>query len=109
MYGRSYRLVADGVYLDNNIRNAGGMRVLFKDYTGQRPLYLTSRLDEVINGRSWEMSVAMALSGHRGVYTGVISDATDDSVNFGRIRGLAEKRDVFSSVKTSADVPFVKR
>ena len=98
-----------GIFLDNNFKDYSGVQDLMRHYTGDRPIYLTSYRDEVIHGRSWEMSLAMALYGHTGVYTGVISDSTPDAIHFGAIMGLDSKRDVFKNVHTNSEVPFIRR
>lgn len=106
---RNYRSIGSNVYLDSNFIESGGVTKLFANRTEGEPLYLTSKIDEPINGRSWEMSVAMALSGKPGVFTGVISEADNDTITFGKISGLRQKRDVDATVMTSNDIPFIKR
>jgi len=106
---RSYRSIGRNVYLDSNFIESEGAAKLFANRIEGEPLYLTSKIDEPINGRSWEMSVAMALHGKPGVFTGVISEADSDTITFGKISGLRQKRNVDAAVMTSNDVPFIKR
>ena len=109
LHGRSYKVISPGVFIDNNFADYSGAESLMTHYKGALPIYLTSYRDEIIHGRSWEMSLAMALHGHTGVYTGVISDSTPDAIHFGSILGLDSKRDVFKNVQTNSEVPFIRR
>lgn len=96
----------EGIYIDVNIRDVGVDIInAFHDF-GIR--YVSLRRNVIVEGRSWEMSAAMALLNEEGVYSGVVDMYKPPRhFSFGAVPAVDVKRKLFRKLITYIELPRI--
>uniref|UniRef100_A0A2V0R9H0 Uncharacterized protein n=1 Tax=viral metagenome TaxID=1070528 RepID=A0A2V0R9H0_9ZZZZ len=96
----------DGIYIDENIKNVGThIMNAFRDYGIK---YVSLKRNVIVEGRSWEMSAAMALLNKDGVYSGVVDMYEPPRrFSFGAVPAIDTKRKLSRKLITHIELPRV--
>lgn len=99
--GRVY-IKRHNVDVDSNLKECGADVLTFLNDMGVR--FITLGRDNVVEGRSWEMSVVEAALGGSGVYSGTVERYSIDEIVYGHVPGLAIKKQINPNVISAYDI-----
>lgn len=96
------------IYIDANLEDISDNMLLLLSLS-TRELYVSVNINEQIYGNSYEMALAMLLSGYAGSYaTGTIQDIADGKIIFGKIKGLNEKKNKVNNLLHEGNLKSIK-
>lgn len=96
---RTYRKL-NGIMVDVNLRNMG--LEIARLLSDENFTHLSLKRNNVVEGRSWEMSVTKSILDEKGMYSGVLQ-AYDglDNIEYGAVPAIDIKRKLYNGDRKS--------